>query len=91
MARRASPAAPALVAALAAPMTDADRCPAGGLLVLTLPDFQAHHRVIAGDEAHIAALYTLLGIDYAALQADERAEALERARDRAHERGWRLL
>ena len=69
-----------------APMTE-DRCPACGLLLRTVPDFQAHHRAIAGDEAHLAALYTLLGIDYTSLRAEDRESALERA----HERGWRLL
>ena len=68
-------------------MSTEDRCPACGLPVATVAAFQAHLHAIAGDEAHIAALYTLLGIDYAALKADERAEALERA----WERGWRLL
>jgi hypothetical protein len=68
-------------------MADVDHCPACGLPVATVAAFQAHLRTIAGDEAHITALYTLLGIDYTALQAAERADALERAR----ERGWRLL
>jgi hypothetical protein len=77
---------PPVVAALEIPMTE-DRCPACGLLVRTVPDFQAHHRAIADDEPHIAALYTLLGIDYAALVAEARAARLRRA----HERGWRLL
>jgi hypothetical protein len=68
-------------------MTDVDRCPGCGWPIATVPDFQAHLHVIAGDEPHIARLHTLLGIGYAALKADERSEALERAR----ERGWRLL
>ena len=72
-------------------MADVDRCPGCGRPIATIADFQAHFHGIAGNEPHIAALYTLLGIDYAALQADERAEALERARERAHQRGWRLL
>ena len=68
-------------------MPDVDRCPTCGLTVPTVAAFQEHLHAIAGDEPHLAALYTLLGIDYAALQAGERAEALERARAR----GWRLL
>ena len=64
-----------------------DRCPACGRPVATLDDFQAHHRAVARDAEHVAALWTLLGIDYAALQAEDRAQAEERAR----ERGWKLL
>ena len=64
-----------------------DRCPACGWPVATLDDFQAHHRTVTHDEQHVAALWSLLGVDYIALIAEERAEVLERAR----ERGWRLL
>ena len=89
MARRALPTA-SVVAALVAPMTE-DRCPACGMPIPMISDFQRHLHAVERDAEHVAALYTLLGIDYAALKADERAEALERARERAHQRGWRLL
>jgi hypothetical protein len=55
--------------------------------VVTLPDFQRHYRTVQHDEEHVAALYTVLGIDYAAVRAEDRARAEELAR----ERGWRLL
>ena len=65
-----------------------DRCPACGLPVATIVAFQAHHQAVAHDEQHVAALWSLLGVDYIALiAAEDRAEALERAR----ERGWKLL
>ena len=63
------------------------RCPACGLPVATLVAFQAHHQAVVHDEQHVAALWSLLGVDYIALIAEERAEALERAR----ELGWKLL
>ena len=52
-----------------------------------LPDFQAHLRAVAHNEEHVAALWTLLGIDSADLKTAEREEVLERAR----ERGWQVL
>jgi hypothetical protein len=52
-----------------------------------MPAFQAHLRQVAHDEHHVAALWTLLGIDYAAMKAEDRARAEELAR----ERGWTLL
>ena len=64
-----------------------ERCPACGLAVPTLPAFQQHLRAVEPDEAHVAALYTLIGVDYARLRAENRAQAEELAR----ERGWRLL
>ena len=63
------------------------RCPACGLSVATLVAFQAHHQAVAHDEQHMAALWSLLGVDYTALIAEDPAEALERTR----ERGWKLL
>ncbi|HEY7065332.1 MAG TPA: hypothetical protein VII06_27895 [Chloroflexota bacterium] len=63
------------------------RCPVCAWDVTTLPAFQSHLRQIAHDEEHVAALYSLLGIDYAAMKAEDRAHAEELAR----ERGWRLL
>jgi hypothetical protein len=44
-------------------------------------------RAGAANEQHVAALWTLLGIDYAAMKADDRAHAEELAR----QRGWKLL
>ena len=64
-----------------------DRCPACGLPVVTIADFQAHHYAVAGDPQHVQALWTLLSIDYAALQAEDQTSAQERAR----ERGWEIL
>ena len=64
-----------------------DRCPACGLPVTTLGAFQAHYRAVARDAPNVAALCTMLGIDYAALKAEDRAQDEERAR----ERGWKLL
>ena len=64
-----------------------ERCPICGWDVTTMPAFQAHFRAVAGNEEHVAALWTLLGIDYTDLKAAEREEALERAR----ERGWEVL
>jgi hypothetical protein len=64
-----------------------ERCPVCGWDVTMLPAFQAHLRQVAHDDAHVAALWTLLGIDYAQVRADERAEVLERAR----ERGWEVF
>jgi hypothetical protein len=43
--------------------------------VTLLPAFQAHLRAVAANEQHVAALWTLLGIDYAALKAEDRARA----------------
>jgi hypothetical protein len=64
-----------------------EHCPICGWDVTRLPAFQAHTQAVAHDEAHLAALWSLLGIDYTQLKAAEREEALERAR----ERGWRML
>ncbi len=64
-----------------------ERCPTCGQDVPTLPAFQTHLQAIAGDAPHTAALWTLLGIDYAALRAEDRARAEQLAR----ERGWQLL
>jgi hypothetical protein len=64
-----------------------ERCPVCGWDVTMMPAFQAHLRAVAKNEAHVAALYSLLGIDYAAMKAEDRAHAEELAR----ERGWRLL
>ena len=65
----------------------ADRCPACRRPVTTLDAFQGHHPAVARHAQHVAALWTLLGIDYAALQGDDPAQAEQRAR----ERGWTLL
>ena len=64
-----------------------EHCPVCGWDVTTLPVFQAHLRAVAANEPHVAALWTLLGIDYAALKAEDRAHAEELAR----QRGWKLL
>jgi len=64
-----------------------ERCPTCDHPIFTLWDFQAHLHAIAGDEPHVAALWALLGIDYATLQADKGASAELRVR----ELGWRLL
>ncbi len=64
-----------------------ERCPQCGWPVPTILEFQTHLRAVERDEAHVQALWTLLGIDYAALRAEDRARAEELAR----ERGWRLL
>ena len=64
-----------------------ERCPTCGQAIPTLWDFQAHLQAIAGDEPHVAALWALLGIDYAELQDEDRASAEQRARDQ----GWTLL
>jgi hypothetical protein len=64
-----------------------ERCPVCGQDVTMMPAFQAHLRMVRSDETHVTALYSLLGIDYAAIRAEDRAHAEELAR----ERGWRLL
>jgi hypothetical protein len=64
-----------------------EHCPVCGWDVTALPAFQAHLRAVAANEQHVAALWTLLGIDYAALKAEDRAHAEELAR----QRGWKLL
>ena len=64
-----------------------EHCPVCGWDVTTMDQFQAHFRAVAQNEAHVAALYRLLGIDYAAMKAEDRARAEELAR----KRGWRLL
>ena len=67
-----------------------DRCPACGLPLATNLDFRAHHHAVAHQEAHVQLLWSLLGIDYAQLQAEERAEARVEALERARERGISL-
>jgi hypothetical protein len=67
--------------------TSPDYCPACGLLIFTSEGFRWHLETIQRDEAHTAALWSLLGVDYQTLKAEGR----ERAEDRARERGWRLL
>ena len=68
-----------------------DRCPTCGLPLATILDFRAHHQAIAHQAAPEQALWSLLGIDYARLQAEERAEARAHAEQRARECGWELL
>ncbi len=68
-----------------------DRCPACGLPLVTILDFRAHHEAIAHQEAHVQALWSLLGIDYARMHAEEQAEARAEALERARERGWEVL
>jgi hypothetical protein len=59
---------------------ETERCPVCGQDVTMMPAFQAHLRTVRSDEAHVAALYSLLGIDYAAMRAEDRAHAEELAR-----------
>ena len=68
-----------------------DRCPACGLPLATILNFRAHHEAMAQQAAHVQALWSLLGIDYATMQAEERAEARAKAEQRARERGWEVL
>ncbi len=68
-----------------------DRCPTCGLPLATILDFRAHHHAVAANPAHLQALWSLLGIDYAQMQADERAEDRAEALKRAHERGWEIV
>ena len=68
-----------------------DRCPACGLPLATILDFRAHHQAIAHQAAHEQALWSLPGIDYARLQAEERAEARAHAEQCARERSWEAL
>ena len=68
-------------------MMQREYCPICGRDVTMMPAFQAHLHAIRSDEAHVAALYSLLGIDYAAMKAQEREELLERTR----ELGWEVL
>ncbi len=56
-------------------------CPTCGQAIPTLRAFQTHLQTVAGDELHVAALWTLLGVDYAALGAEDRASTEQRARD----------
>ena len=72
-------------------MTSPDCCPACGLPLATILDFRAHHHAVASQPAHVQALWSLLGIDYAQMQADERAEERAEAIERARERGWEIL
>jgi len=55
--------------------------------MFTVESFKWHLENIRGDEAHTAALWTLLGVDSAELQDNEHTAAWQRA----HERGWQLL
>ena len=64
-----------------------EACPQCGWPVRTTEDFRRHLAQIGGNEAHVQALWSLLGIDYAAMRADDRA----RAEDLARERGWQVL
>ena len=62
-------------------------CPQCGWTVVTVEDFQRHLAQIGNNEEHIQALWSLLGIDHAAMRAEDRARAVDLAR----ERGWELL
>ena len=68
-----------------------DRCPACALPLVTILDFQIHHQAVAANPEHLQALWSLLGIDYAAMLAEERADARADAEQRARERGWEIL
>jgi hypothetical protein len=67
--------------------TRPERCPACGRPLFTTESFRWHLETIRGDEAHTAALWSLLGVDYLTLKA----EVGGRAEERACKRGWRLL
>jgi hypothetical protein len=62
-------------------------CPACGRPLFTTESFRWHLETIRGDEAHTAALWSLLGVDYQTLKA----EGGGRVEERAQHRGWRLL
>jgi len=55
--------------------------------MFTTESFKWHLENIRGDEAHTAALWTLVGVDYETLKGEGR----ERAEERTHALGWRLL
>jgi len=67
--------------------TRPERCPACGRPLFTTESFKWHLENIRGDEAHTAALWTLVGVDYETLKGEGR----ERAEERTHALGWRLL
>ena len=67
--------------------TPPERCPACSQVFTTVLAFQAHLKEVAGDEAHTAVLWSLLGVDYQTLKA----EGGRRVEERAQARGWRLL
>ena len=62
--------------------TTPERCPACGQVFPTLLAFQAHLQAVADDKSHTAALWALLGIDYATRQEDQRRPATDRAQER---------
>jgi hypothetical protein len=64
-----------------------ERCPKCGWPLPTILEFRAHLRHVERDEEHVQAVWSLLGIDYQAMRAEDRARAEELAR----QRGWRLL
>ena len=68
-----------------------DCCPACGPPLATILDFRAHHHAVAAQPAHVQALWSLLGIDYAQLQAEEQAAARAEELERAREHGWEIL
>jgi len=67
--------------------TRPERCPACSRPLFTTESFRWHLETIRGDEAHTAALWSLLGVEYQILKVEGR----ERAEEGARERGWRLL
>ena len=67
--------------------TPPERCHMCGLPIFAVEGFRWHLENVQGDEAHVVALWSLLGVDYETLKAEGR----ERAEARARERGWRLL
>jgi hypothetical protein len=67
--------------------TSPECCPACGQTIPTLLAFQTHLQAVSDDESHVAALWTLLGVDSAEPQDNEHMPAEQRA----HERGWQLL
>jgi hypothetical protein len=68
-------------------VTSTEHCPQGGWPLSAILDLQPHVKAVERNDAHVAACYSLLGVDYARLRAEDRAHAEELAR----ERGWRLL
>jgi len=55
-----------------------EHCPVCAWDATMPPAFQAYLRAVARDEAHVAALWKLLGTSSARLEAQERAEVRER-------------
>jgi hypothetical protein len=68
-------------------VNELDRCPKCGWPLPTIIEFRDHLHAVEHNEDHVQAVWSLLGIDYAAMRAEDRAHAEELAR----ERGWRLL